>query len=391
MPETSAATENVDLVRLDSRLIYLIGTAHISKASAELVDQTIRKVRPQTVAVELCQARYQSLKNPERWKNMDIYSVIRAGKAYVLMAQLMLAAFQKKLGDKLGIKPGAEMMAALKTAEELGAQTLLADRDITVTLKRTWAGLSLWSMGKVLVLMLSGLFSKKTFDEAEIERLKRSDALDELMKEFSEKLPEVRTTLIDERDRYLAARIQSAPGPAVVAVVGAGHVQGIKKWLGKEIDTAALEVIPPPNVWLRLAAWFIPVAALGLIVYGFFASGMGTSAGMISSWVWITGCAAALGAAIALAHPLTIICAFITAPFTTLHPLLASGWIAGLVEAWIRKPRVSDLETIADDVTQFSGLWKNRVSKILLIMALTNLFGALGALYGLKVVASLLQ
>lgn len=390
MTDIAFPPKDIELVNLDSRRFYLVGTAHISKASAELAKQAICAIKPEAVAVELCPARHESLLNPERWKNTDIYSLIRRGQAYVLMAQLMLTAFQKKLGDKLHVKPGAEMMAALEAAKEVGAQTVLADRDVTITLKRTWANLNVWSMGKVIALMLGGLFSNKTFDEEEIERLKSSDALDQLMREFSEKLPEVRTPLIDERDQYLAARIRQAPGSSVVAVVGAGHLAGIKKWLDKEIDTAALEAIPPPNLWLRAFAWLIPLAALGLIVYGFFASGSETSLDMISYWVWITGCSAALGAAISLAHPLTIAGAFISAPFTTLHPLLASGWIAGLIEAWARKPRVSDLETIADDISSMRGIWKNRLSRILLVMALTNLLGSLGALVGIKVVASLI-
>ena len=389
-PDQTQGGQNVDQISLGGKAIFLVGTAHVSKASADLAEQVIRQVKPDSVAIELCEPRYQSLKNPDRWKNMDIVSVIRQGKAYVLMAQLMLAAFQKKLGDQLKIKPGAEMVRAAEIAEETGARIVLADRNVTTTLKRTWASLGFWSMGKLFFAMLGGLFSEQKIDEAEIERLKSSDALDELMREFSKALPEVRISLIDERDKYLAEKIQSAPGTRIVAIVGAGHVAGIKRYLGTKIDIEALDALPPPSSLARLLGMGIPALFIALIVAGFFYSGAETSAHMVGAWILITGGFAALGSLIALGHPLTILSAFVASPFTTIHPLLASGWVAGLVEAMIRKPRVGDLEHIAEDLSTYGGWYRNRVSRILLIMALTNLFGTIGALWGIKVVASML-
>ncbi|RMG39308.1 MAG: TraB family protein, partial [Candidatus Dadabacteria bacterium] len=205
--ETCAAIElpddNVELIRLDHKIIFLVGTAHISKKSAELVSDVIEQVRPDSVAVELCHSRYQSLKDPDRWKNMDIVSVIREGRAYVLVAHLLLASFQKKLGDQLDIKPGIEMLKAVEAAEKAGAETVLADRDVRITLKRIWASLDIWSMSKLIATMLGATISDTKIDEAEIERLKSADALEEAMREFSESLPKVRTALIDERDKYL--------------------------------------------------------------------------------------------------------------------------------------------------------------------------------------------
>lgn len=280
------------------------------------------------------------------------------------------------------------MMRAVNTAEELQCLTVMADRDIKTTLKRTWASLSLWTTFKLVGAMMNGLFSSKKIDEKEIEELKSSDALASLLKEFSDALPKVRTALIDERDQYLANRIENAPGNTVVAVIGAGHIPGIKNWIGQSVDVSALEVVPPPGKLGKIISWGIPAAVIGMIVAGFFTSGFSTSAEMVKSWIWITGFTAALGAALALAHPLTILAAFVSAPITSLHPLLASGWVAGLVEAVIRKPRVSDLESIATDVVSMRGLWSNRVSRILLIVAFTNLLGTIGALYGAKVLAS---
>lgn len=384
------AQQNVDVVSLNGKSVYLVGTAHISQASADLADQVIREVKPDAVAVELCAARHESLRDPEKWRNMDIVAVIRQGKAYLLMAQLMLAAFQRKLGNQLNIKPGAEMMAALAAAKNAGCGTILADRDITITLKRTWASIGFWSMLKLTGVMLHSLFSQKEITAEEIERLKSTDALEELLREFSDKLPGVRSALIDERDQYLAARIQSAPGKAVVAVIGAGHVPGIKRWLGQTIDTAPLEVIPPRGKFTRLIGWGIPALVMAMVIGGFFSSGAGTSVEMMRQWFIINGSFGGMGAILALAHPFTVISAFLAAPFTALHPLLASGWVAGLVEAIIHKPRVADFDTIIDDVSTLRGLFRNRLSHILLVVASTNLLGTIGALIGIKRMAALL-
>ncbi len=210
------------------------------------------------------------------------------------------------------------------------------------------------------------------------------------MREFSEALPEVRSTLIDERDQYLAEKIRNAPGNTIVAVVGAGHVPGILKWIEKPIDLAALETLPKPSIILRLILFAIPALLLFFIIYGFYTGGFSKSFEVLGIWSLATGTTAALGAAIALAHPLSILAAFFAAPITTIHPLIASGWVSGLVEAWLRKPRVVDFETIAVDLSHFKGLWKNRISRVLLVVALTNLIGSLGMFLALKLAADTL-
>lgn len=381
---------NVDLVRLGDRQIYLVGTAHISKASADLVEKIIRQVKPDCVAVELCESRYKSLRDPERWRNTDIISVIKEGRAYVLLAQLLLAAFQKKLGSQLDITPGAEMMRALSVAEETKCTTSLADREVKVTLKRTWASLGLWSSAKVIATALGALFGDKKIEAEEIERLKSVDALEELMREFSSKLPDVRVALIDERDQYLAHKIRNSPGDKIVAVIGAGHVPGIKNWLDKEIDIASLEVLPPRGIWGRVISWSILFLVLGMFAAGFFSEGLDKILEMFGAWFWITGFSGAVGAAISLAHPLSVITAFIVTPFTTLHPFLASGWVTGLVEAWLRKPRVSDFQSIADDILTFRGVLSNRLSRILAVMVITNISSSIGMIVATGTVASLI-
>jgi len=391
MTNVTAIKDNVDLIKLNGRSIHLVGTAHVSQTSVDLAEEVIREVKPETVAVELCESRYKSLQDPNRWKNMDIVSVIREGKSYVLMAQLMLAGFQKKLGNQLDVTPGAEMIRAVAVANDIDSEILLADRDIRTTLKRTWASLGFWSMLKLIFAMIAGLFTGEKIDEAEIERLKNSDALEELMREFSEALPEVRTALIDERDQYLAAKIKNAPGQSIVAIVGAGHIPGIKQWIEREVDLSALETVPSSRKFGKIIAWGIPLVVLGIIGYGFYSAGVGKGVEMFETWFWINASLGAFGALLAFAHPLTILAAFVASPFTSLNPLIAAGWVAGLVEAMIKKPRVSDLETIADDVSTLKGLWNNRLSKILLVIALTNLFGTIGTFIGIERITSLLQ
>ena len=388
--EVTNIKPNVDLIALGSRSIYLVGTAHISHSSADLAEEVIREVKPHSVAVELCASRYESLKDPERWKNTDIVSVIRKGRAYVLMAQLALAAFQKKLGAQLHIKPGAEMLRACDTAEQIGAALTMADRDIKTTLKRTWASISLWTSVRLVSTMLVNLFGNQKIDLSEIERLKSADALEEMLGEFSEKLPQVRTALIDERDQYLSQKIKHSPGEKVVAIVGAGHVPGIKKWIEQDLDLAPLEIIPPKGKTALIVGWLMFIAVMGMVVWGFTQSGAMASWEMLKAWFWITGFSAAVGSALAMAHPLTVVCSFLVSPFTTLHPVLASGWFAGLIEAWLRRPRVSDFETIADDLTSFQRLLRNRISRILAVIIMTNLGGTIGSVIGTWTIANML-
>ena len=383
--------QNVDLVTLDDKLIYLVGTAHISQSSADLAEEVIREHKPDAVAVELCQSRFSALTNPERWKETNILQVIRQGRVYVLMAQLLISAFQKKLGKELHIQPGAEMMRAVKIAQETGAQTVLADRDIKTTLKRTWGSLGFWSSAKLIVSMLAHVFGNEKIEAAEVERLKTVDALEELTREFSEKLPGVRTALIDERDQYLAAKIQDAPGRKVAAIVGAGHIPGIKKWLGERVDIEELETIPASRSIGAYISWVIIALLAGFVAYGFRDAGFSALLQMARAWIIVTGAFAAFGAALAFAHPLTVLASFCAAPLTTIHPVLASGWVAGIVEAWIRKPRVSDFETISDDIITLRGVLRNRISRILLVVISTNVFGSIGTVIGVGYLASLLN
>lgn len=386
---TTFEHKDIHQIQVGTKTVFLVGTAHVSQASVDLVEQTIREINPDSIAVELCASRFDSIRDPDRWRKTDIVTVIRQGKAYLLMAQLFLAAFQKRIGKKLEVKPGAEMLKAIELAESTQKEIVLADREIRTTLKRAWSSLGIWSTTKLFVSLFSGILSPEEIDEAEIERLKSGDVLQNMMAELGESLPGIKLSLIDERDRYLAAKIAASPGEKIVAVVGAGHVPGIKKYIGTEIDIPSLEVEPPRSLLSKTFSWGFPALLVFLIIYGFFVGGAQTSVSMVVTWSLVTGGFAALGALVSLAHPITIISAAISAPLTTIHPFIAAGWVAGIVEALLRKPQVGDIEHIADDLMTIKGLWRNRLSRILIIIAFTNIGGMIGMFVAVPLVASL--
>ena len=387
--DKSELPENVHLFEKDGREIYIVGTAHVSAKSAELVETVVKAIKPDSVAVELCEPRYRALKNPEQWKKTDIVQVIKEGKTYLLLAQLILSGFQKRIGKKLGVQPGLEMLRALEAAEEVGAKTVLADREVSITLKRTWGGLGFFGGIKLLMtLVMEGFAPSEELDESEIERLKTADVLEEAMREFAEALPTVRESLIDERDKYLASKIHSAPGDRVVAVVGAGHVPGITRYLYEDIELAPLETVPPPSRWVKFFKWAIPLTILALIVYGATTAGTDVGKQMLLDWFVINAVFGGLGSLLAAAHPLTILISFLVSPFTSANPGIAAGWVAGLVEASIRKPRVEDFEMLSAEPITLRLIYKNRVTRVLLVVILTNLLGALGTFLSGGIIAS---
>ena len=387
--DMSELPENVHLFEKDGRQIYIVGTAHVSQKSAELVESVVKELKPDSVAVELCEPRYRALKNPEEWKKTDIVQVIKQGKSSLLLVQLILSGFQKRIGKKLGVQPGLEMMKAIEAAEEVGAKTVLADREVSITLKRTWGGLGFFGGMKLLsTLILEGFAPSQELDEEEIERLKTADVLEEAMREFAEALPTVRESLIDERDQYLASKINSAPGERVVAVVGAGHVPGITRYLDQKIDLAPMETVPPPSTWAKIFKWGIPLAILALIIYGAMTAGTDVGKQMLLDWFVINAVFGGVGTLLAAAHPLTILVSFIVSPFTSANPGIAAGWVAGLVEASLRKPRVEDFEMLSAEPITVKLIYKNRVTRVLLVVILTNLLGAIGTFLSGGIIAS---
>jgi pheromone shutdown-related protein TraB len=370
--------------------VVLIGTAHVSRESVALVEETIAAEHPDTVCVELCPSRYQSLRQQDRWQNTDIVKVIKEKKAFLLLSNLMLASFQKRLAKKLDIQPGQEMIQAISSAEAIGARIEAADRDIRTTLARAWRIMGFWNKIKLLFQLILSLGEMDEISEADVERMKERDALEAILSEVGQSMPAIRHALIDERDLYLAEKIRTAPGPKIVAVVGAGHVPGIVAHWEAPIDLAALEVLPPKGKSASLFKWILPLGIVALLVYGFTRGGLEAGTDMVTWWVLANGVLAGIGAAIALAHPLTVISSVVAAPLTSLNPMIAAGWVSGLVEAFSRKPRVRDFERLAEDIASLKGFWRNKVTRILLVVVFTNLGSAVGTFVAIPMMVKLL-
>ncbi len=389
-PADEQPGSNVTVLAVDGKRIHLIGTAHVSRQSVEEVERLIAEVRPDTVCIELCKGRYAALTDEDRWRKLDIFKVIREGKTLFLLANLALGAYQRRLGDQLGVKPGAEMLAAAKSAEAVGARLSLVDRDIHITLKRTWGNLKLRDKFFLLGAVMQSLVSRQEIDAVQVEELKQQAQLSQIMNEFAEAMPAVKEPLIDERDRYMMSGIEQAGGEEVVAVVGAGHVQGMTESFGKSVDRVALEQIPPRARWVSALKWVIPVLILAAFSYGYYRNQGQTLQQMLFAWVLPNSIAAALLTAVAGGKPLSILVAFVGSPITSLNPLLGAGMVVGLVEAWLRKPTVRDAEQINHDVQSLRGLYRNPFSRVLLVAVMSTIGSAVGAWIGLSWVLTLL-
>ena len=383
-------SDNVNEIVFDEKKILLVGTAHISQSSVDEVNKVIEQEQPDTVCIELCASRHQAMVDKDQWKNTDIFKVVREGKSFLLLSNLIMTAFQKRLGSQLGVQPGAEMLAAIQASERINAELQLVDRDVKITLQRTWRGMPFWGRMKVFSQLLASLFIREEISKEEIEKLKESDALSEAMQMLADQSPDMKRILIDERDQFMAEKIRQVPGKRIVAVVGAGHVKGLTLELEREHNLAELETVPSPGKLGIFLKWGIPALIVGLIGYGFYAVDTDVSIEMIQRWFLINGTLSAIGTAIAFGHPITIATAFVAAPFTSLNPAVAAGWVAGLVEAFLRKPQVRDFEDLAEDITHLRGFWKNNITRILLVVMFANLGSAIGTFAGGFAIASLL-
>lgn len=364
----------------EDKTVTLVGTAHVSRQSAELVASVISSERPDTVCVELCQSRFEALSQPDRWRNTDIFKVIKEKKAFLLLSNLMLSSFQRRLAEKFDIKPGQEMIQAVESAKAVGAAVHLADRDIHVTLSRTWRSMGLWSKLKLVFQLILSLVETDDITEDQIESMKEKDVLESVLAELGQSIPMLKKTLIDERDLYLSQKIMAAPGKRVVAVVGAGHVPGILKNWGRPVELGELETVPVKGRMAATLPWLIPALIVVLMAWGFIEGGTGAGMHMISWWIAANGLLAGVGAIAALGHPATVLASVVSAPFTSLHPMVAVGWISGLVEVFYRKPKVLDFERLPTDILSVKGFWQNRVTRVLLVVVFTNLGCTVGTL-----------
>jgi pheromone shutdown-related protein TraB len=382
--ETDAGSRDVERVEVDGREFVLVGTAHISRESAELVRRVIEAERPDAVCVELDRQRHEALARRRRWETLDLKQVIRSQQLAPLLANLLLASYQKKLGGALGVVPGTELLEATRVAEELGIPVALCDRDVRVTLRRAWASMSFFRKIRLLGEFLVSSFERPELDEHELARLREKDVLSELMEELGQALPELKHVLIDERDAYLAQRIADTPGRRIVAVVGAGHVAGMSRALEsrRPVDLAAIDVVPPVSRVWKWVGWGVPAVIVASLVWIGLNKGLDVASASLTFWVLANGIPSSVAAAAALAHPITVVAAFFVAPVTSLTPVIGAGYVLAFLQAWVRPPMVAEFETVTDDVGSLRLWWRSRLLRIFLVFLLTTLGSIVGTYVG---------
>jgi len=395
MTDTPGHEQPLAVLELRGVRFTLLGTAHVSRSSAETVARLIATGDYDGVAIELDAGRLAAMTDSDAWAKTDLMKVLRDGKAGMLAVNLALSAFQQRLADQFGIEPGAEMRAAVNGAKEHGLPLLLIDREIGITLRRVYANVGWWQRMTLIAGMLASTFSNEKIEEEDIERLKQGDILESTFTEFAERSEKLYTPLIAERDSYMAAKLQQlAPVHGeprhrnVLVVIGAGHLKGISAALSAagalapsasqlSSTIAELEATPPASRWVKTIPWFILVVVLAGFVVGFLRSPE-QGLQLLSDWALITAVLAGIGTLAALAHPVTILATMVAAPFTTLNPVLGAGFVAAGVELWLRKPSVGDFEKLKQDVTTWRGWWTNRAARVLLVFVLSTLGASAG-------------
>jgi pheromone shutdown-related protein TraB len=372
--------EPIRRTRLGNCDVVILGTAHISQASVESVEALIDQEKPDTVCVELCNSRMRSIKDPEYWKKLDIFTVFKERKMYLLLSSLILSSFQKKLGFGK-MKPGDEMRKAIEISERDNLKLIAVDREIQTTLKRAWGNVGFFSKSYLISALVASLLVKEEVTEEKIEAMKTDDALKEIFSQLPGRFDQVKRIIIDERDEYLAEKIRRSAmdgSKKVVAVVGAGHLEGIMKYIGDSRDLVPLELMPVSTWKDKLSIFVLPVILVGMAALTFYTSGMQATVELVTSWFIVKSSLSALGALIALAHPLSILLAALAAPFGNFNPIIKPGWLAALSESYLRKPLVEDFERIAEDSEHFTGYWKNRVIRIFLVLLLPQIGSSIG-------------
>ncbi len=383
---------DVQALKLEGKCLILVGTAHVSRESAELVRRVIEQEKPDRVCVELDARRYQALAQQNRWESLDLKEVIRKKQLSTLLANLLLASFQKRLGDQLGVLPGVEMMEAVRVAEACHIPISLCDRDVRVTMRRAWGMTPLWQKSLLISALFLSVFDTTKVSEETLRDLRKQDALSELMAELGKEMPVLKTVLIDERDAYLAQKIKEAEGVRIVAVVGAGHVEGIRQRLlqHETVPFDELDAIPPVSPVWKAVGWSIPALILGSLVLIGYQKGADVARANAWFWVLANGVPSAIGAVLALAHPLTILTAFVAAPFTSLTPVIGAGTVTAFVQAYVQPPVVREFQTVTDDIGVFRRWWKSRLLRIFLAFLLPTLGSVIGTwVGGTKIVSTL--
>lgn len=379
--------------------VDLLGTAHVSRVSVEQVRERLSEHgRYAAVAVELCESRYQALMDPDALARLDLFAVIREKRAFMVAANLALSAYQQRLAEQVGVEPGAEQREAIVAAQRLGLPVLLIDREIGVTLRRAARNLGFFGRINLFAGLIAGLLSRERVTEDDIEALKQGDVLEGAFSEFAQNRADLFEPLINERDKFMAARLRVEIArhgyPQVLAVIGAGHCKGVARELSEQADApqeliTALCRVPPGGLFWRVLPWLVVAVILGLFAYGFTQSPT-VGWDVVGDWVLINGGLSALGAVLAAGHPLTVLGAFCAAPITSLNPTIGAGMVAAGIELFVRRPRVGDFRDLRDAVASARGWWRNRVARTLLVFVFCTIGSALGTyIAGFHLVARL--
>ncbi len=375
---------DVTVLTHGEKTIILIGTAHVSQESVEIVKLVIEQEHPDGVCVELDDKRFEAISNPNRWESLDLKEIIRRQQLSTLMVNLVLSSFQKRLGDKLGVLPGTEMLEAIRMAEKHNAPVILADRDVRITMRRAWRNTPFWRKSLLVSSLMLSIFDTTEVSEDEIRNLKKQDVLSEMMKELGKEVPTLKEVLIDERDRFLAKKIVDSAGTRTVAVVGAGHVAGICKTIEQQVsvDLDELNYIKPVSSAWKLVGWSIPLLIVGSIAWIGWQKGADAAGENALFWILANGIPSGIGGILAMAHPLTILTAFVSAPFTSLTPVIGVGYVTAFVQAYLQPPIVRDFQTVAEDIAIPGRWWKSRLLRVFLAFLLPTIGSIIGTWVG---------
>lgn len=375
---------DVHRVEVGGREILLVGTAHVSQRSVDLVRQVIERERPDAVCIELDAGRYEALSHEKRFEEQDLREVLKRKQLATLMLNLILASYQRRLGLQLGVTPGSELMEAANVANQNGIPISLCDRDVRITLRRAWQSISWLQRFRLIAELGASLFESPDISEDELARIRDQDVVTEVMNELGRMLPDLKRVLIDERDAYLAHEILETPGDRIVAVVGAGHVDGMKGRLlnDERTDLDHISSIPEDSKIWRIVGWAIPLVIVGSIFAIALTQGPEAAGENAMIWFLANAIPSGIGALVALGHPLTVVAAAISAPFTSLSPLIGAGYVAAFTQLWARPPLVSDFNTVGDDLAAPSRWWKSRLMRIFLVFVLTTLGSIIGTYTG---------
>jgi len=378
--DAAHADQPIARVTRDGVEYTLLGTAHVSRASVAAVQSLLESGDYDAIAVELCDTRFRSMRDREAWRNLDLLKIIREGKAGMVAANLALSAYQRRLAEQFGIEPGAEMKVAADLADSQGKPLWLIDREIATTLKRAYRSVRLRDRLGIFSGLVASVFERGAVAEEEIEKLKQGDMLQSAFSEFAQQSEPLYRSLIAERDTFMAARLREEtakqPLRRVLVIIGAGHLAGIERELADQNDAppallATLNAVPQAAQWPKWIGVGLLVAIFGAIAYA-FTRGVGFGTLALQDWILFTGVGAALGALVGGGHILSVLTALVVGPLKPFRPFVPVGAVAAAVEMALRRPRVADFEALRDDVIDWHGWWRNRVSRTLLVFMFSN-------------------